>query len=220
MRAKSARTYLLIVFATMIVNRGVEAEYRCDTSNVLIVGDDMRSVSLACDGAKRATAFLGAQGLDVSSEIRIELVNQLANEGAAGHLLAPGKKALVLSYPDFQNFGDWLRMPINTEIYRALVAHEVAHVVAANNFQIPKPTVQAHEYIAYVTTFATMDAVQRKRVLEKFPGDGFETELQMNTAIYLCDPMRFGAEAYRHFVKKGKDTDYFRLILSGYVMIE
>ena len=42
----------------------------------------------------------------------------------------------------------------------------------------------------------------------------------MNTTIYLCDPMRFGAEAYRHFVKKGKDADYFRSILSGCVMTE
>jgi hypothetical protein len=164
--------------------------------------------------------FLSAQGLDVSHTINIRVVKQLANKTAAGHLEFSSNSALLLTYSEFLKFGKWLRVPIDFEIYRVLAAHEVAHVIAAHNFQIPKPTVQAHEYIAYVTTFATLDAARREKVLEKFSGDGFETEQQMNTTIYLCDPFWFGAEAYRHFSKQGKDANYFRSILSGKVMTE
>ena len=220
LRATSVSALLLIALFTLAVNQGAATEYRCEIPNVRILGNDPRSAALACDGAKRAVAFLSAQGLDVSSMIDIELVAQLANKGAAGHLMVSSKTARVLTYSEFLKFGEWLRGQIDPEIYRALVAHEVAHVVAAHNFQVPRPTVQAHEYIAYVTTFATLNATQREVVLRRIPGDGFETAQQMNTTIYLCDPMRFGAEAYRHFVNKGIDADYFRSILSGHMLTE
>lgn len=216
--AVPARSLLLIALSAFAMNDGTAAEYRCETPNVGVFGDDRRSASLACDGAKRAVTFLRAHGLRVSSEVGVELVDQLANEAAAGHLVSSSKKAVVLNYANFLEFGEWLRVPIDAEIYRALVAHEVAHVVAAHNFQISKPTIQAHEYIAYVTMFATLNATRRELVLSKFSGDGFETEQQMNTTIYLCDPMRFGAEAYRHYVKKGKDVDFLHSILSGDVL--
>ena len=218
LRAKSAITLLLIALSAPIANHADAAEHLCDTPNVFILGGDPESALLACDGAKRAVAFLSGQGLDVTLTIDVELVAQLANKRAAGHLKASSKKAIVLNYTEFLKMDEWLRVPIDVEIYRALVTHEVAHVIAAHNFRVQKPTVQAHEYIAYVTMFATLNTAQRKRVLEQFSGDGFETEQQMNTTVYLCDPMRFGAEAYRHFLKKGEDMDYFRLILSGFVL--
>ena len=218
LRAKPAILLLLIALANLIINHGVAAEYLCEAPNVSIFGGDRESASLACDGAKRAMVFLSAQGLDVTPKIDIELVAQLANKRAAGHLQASSKKAIVLNYSEFLKLDEWLRVPIDVEIYRALATQEVAHVIAANNFQVAKPTVQAHEYIAYVTMFATLNTAQRKRALGQFSGDGFETEQQMNTTVYLCDPMRFGAEAYRHFVKKGEEMDYFRSILSGRVL--
>ena len=218
LRTTSASLLLLASLAMLAASRGNAVEHRCEIPNAQILGDDPQSATLACDGAKRATTFLRAQGLDVSADIRIRLIAQLANENAAGHLVASSREALVLNYAEFLKLGEWLRVPVNAEIYRALVAHEVAHVVAAHNFRIRRPRVEAHEYIAYVTAFATLDKAQRERVLDQFSGDGFDTEQQMNTTIYLCDPMRFGAEAYRHFVKKGRAADYFRLILSGRVL--
>lgn len=220
LRATLAKIVSLIALSTLIFEPGIASNYSCKIANVGIIGGDPQSTALACEGATRAVVFLRAQGLDVSSEIELELVGQIANRAVAGHLVTSSKKALVLNYSEFLKFREWLKVPINNEIYRALVAHEVAHVIAAHNFKIAKPTVQAHEYIAYVTTFATLSEPERERVLSQFSGDGFETEQQMNTTIYLYDPMRFGAEAYRHFVKKGKDAEYLRAILSGHVMTE
>ena len=94
-------------------------------------------------------------------------------------------------------------------------AHEVAHVIAARNFRMPTPTIQAQEYIAYVTTLATIEAAQRARIMQQYVGDGFDTEQQMNPTIYLCDPMRFGVEAYRHFLKQADKAGYFAAILQG-----
>jgi hypothetical protein len=218
--ATLGRHLLPLALLVLIAKPSFAADYRCDIPNVRIVGGDPKSALLVCEGAKTAVDFLSAQGLDVSHTINIRVVKQLANKAAAGHLEFLSDSALLLSYSEFLKFGKWLRVPIDIEIYRALAAHEVAHVIAVHNFQIPKPTVQAHEYIAYVTTFATLDVARREQVLEKFSGDGFETEQQMNTTIYLCDPFWFGAEAYRHFLKQGKNANYFRSILSGNVLTE
>jgi hypothetical protein len=42
----------------------------------------------------------------------------------------------------------------------------------------------------------------------------------MRTSIYLMDPMRFGVQAYRHFLKPGNGRDYLHAILDGKVMLE
>jgi hypothetical protein len=62
-----------------------------------------------------------------------------------------------------------------------------------------------------------MEANQRDVVLGRFPGDGLETEQQMNTTIYLCNPMRSGVESYRHFLKQADKAGCFQAILSGIV---
>jgi len=195
----------------------------CDIPNVRLLADDRQDAQSACEGTRAALDFLGTAGLDVSGAIRIEIVSTLAghaSHSAAGCFLTSSQKAMVLSYAEFLKFEEWCGIPIDRALYRGLIAHETAHVIAACNFKAPKPTIQAQEYIAYVTMLATMEAAQRDRVLTQFPGDGYETEQQMNTTIYLCDPMRFGAQAYRHFLKEGNGTDFIQAILAGEVLAE
>jgi hypothetical protein len=60
-----------------------------------------------------------------------------------------------------------------------------------------------------------MDAVKRQAIMLQFPGKGYETEQQINTTIYLCDPMRFGVQAYRHFLKQKDQNGYLDATLSG-----
>ncbi len=201
----------------------ITAAFECDIPNLVISADDRRDMNSACEGARAAIDFLAAAGLDVSGEIRIEILAALEGyprHSAAGCFLASSHKVMVLRYAEFLEFEEWCGIPIDRDLYRGLIAHETAHAIAACNFREQKPTIQAQEYIAYVTMLATMEAAQRERVLTQFPGDGYETEQQMNTTIYLCDPMRFGVQAYRHFLKEGNGTDFIRAILSGKVLAE
>jgi hypothetical protein len=201
----------------------ITAAFECDIPNLVISADDRRDTKSACEGARAAIDFLAAAGLDVSGEIRIEIVAALGGyprHSAAGCFLASSHKVMVLRYAEFLDIGEWCGIPIDRDLYRGLIAHETAHVIAACNFKDPKPTIQAQEYIAYVTMLSTMDPAHRDRVLTRFPGDGYETEQQMNTTIYLCDPMRFGVQAYRHFLKEGNGTDFIRAILAGKALAE
>jgi hypothetical protein len=199
------------------------ARFACDIPNLVILADDRQDAKSACEGARAALGFLAAVGLDVSSEIRIEIVPDVtehASHAAAGCFLASSQKVMALSYTEFRAFEQWFGIPVDRALYRALIAHETAHLIASCNFKRPKPPIQAQEYIAYVTMLATMEPAQRERVLNQFPGDGYETQQQMNATIYLCDPMRFGVQAYRHFLKEGNGAEFIRAILAGNALAE
>jgi hypothetical protein len=193
----------------------------CDAPNLFILSGNAEDVAAACDGAAAARDFLGSYGLDVSSDIWVEILPTLGStpkDNAAGCYLASKDRVLVLDYAAFLKLGDWCGIPIDRALYRALVTHEAAHAIAACNFKIPRPSIPAQEYIAYVTMMATMDAEKRDSVMSRFAGKGYETEQQMNTTIYLCDPMRFGVQAYRHFLRRVDGGDYLNAILSGKVL--
>jgi hypothetical protein len=198
-------------------------EVRCDAQDVSVRSPDPADTKVACEGARDAIGFLAAQGFNVVSDISIDLVPKLpraAGASAAGCYMESERRVLILTFWEFKKFKTWLNVPIDTSLYRSLVAHEVAHALGACNFKVATPSIQAKEYIAYVTMLATMAPKQRERVLSQFPGQGFEGDWQMNTTIYLVDPMRFGVQAYRHFLKPANGRDYLHAILAGKVMLE
>jgi hypothetical protein len=109
----------------------------------------------------------------------------------------------------------WFGVPVDRSMYHSLVTHEVAHAVASCNFKISKPTIHANEYIAYVAMFAMMNPVLRVRILDANPGVGFDSEWEINEIIYLFDPMRFGVDAYGHYLQRGNGDAFLLKVLSG-----
>lgn len=198
-------------------------EVRCDAQNVSVRSSDPADAKVACGGARDAIRFLAAQGFDVSSDISIDLVPKLprvAGDSAAGCFLESERRVVILSFREFKKLKTWSSVPIDVSLYRSLVSHEVAHALGACNFRIARPSIEAKEYIAYVTMLATMAPAQRERVLSHFPGQGFEGDWQMNTTVYLVDPMRFGVQAYRHFLKSANGREYLHAVLAGKVLRE
>lgn len=198
-------------------------EVRCETSNVVVHSTLRRDAQTACEGARDAIVFLASQGMEVDGPVSIDLVEALppdASDSAAGCYFAAEHRALVLSYPEFTKQGRWFEIEIDRDLYRSVVTHEVAHSIAAANFKPGRPAIQAHEYIAYVTMFETMRPGQRERVLSEYPGNGFEHDAQMTSTIYMFDPMRFGVQAWRHFVGQASGRDYLHAVLAGDVLSE
>jgi hypothetical protein len=201
------------------------AEIRCNVLNAVVVvhAPDHADILIACEGARDAIVFLTSQGLDAPIDIAIDLVARLpavVSASATGFCLESERRAIVLVYSEFRKFKTWFGVPIKRALYRSLVSHEVAHLVAGYNFKIPKPSIQAKEYIAYITQFATMEPVLRERVLARFPLEGFEGDWQMKSTIYMLDCMSFGVRAYRHFLKPANGRDYLHKILTGKALVE
>lgn len=199
------------------------AAVRCEASPVTIRSASATDARLACLGAQDAIKFLAAQGLDVSGNVAVELVARLplaAGHASAGIYLEPEARVVILSFAEFVKFRSWFKIPINVPLYRSLVSHEVAHALAAANFRVPAPSIQAKEYIAYVTMMATMPAPLRQRILALYPGRSHVDEAELGTTIYMLDPMRFGVQSYRHFLQPGNGRDFLRAILSGKALVE
>ncbi len=179
---------------------------------------DPRDISDACDGARAALAFFGALGLPAIDPLAIEIVDalpQAAGPSAAGCYIEQRKRIYLTPYRIFRKHKTWFGLPITRDLYRSLATHEAAHALAGCHFAIPDPTIQAKEYIAYVATFAAMAPALRERALRRLSGTGFDSEARITPLLYLFDPMRFGAESYRHYRKDGNGADFLRAILAG-----
>jgi hypothetical protein len=198
-------------------------ELRCPQTNVVVYSADGRDVAIACEAAGQALGFFAANDLDTTGAVEVHLVSKLpdvpnssSSYGCYDHW---SRRVYMLFLSGCLEQGPWAELPIDRALYKSLLTHEVAHAVADANFSVPKPGMLAHEYLAYVTMFATMPPGQRERVLKRFPGEGFDSVEQMSVTYYLMNPLRFGAEAYRHFLKLDDRKTFLKDVLSGRVQM-
>jgi hypothetical protein len=177
----------------------------------------------ACAGAARALAFLAQAGLAPPPHTPIDIVERLPGEldgRALGCYLRDTRRILLLSRAAFDATGGWFGEPPDAELYRSAAAHEVAHaVVGCHLGERPLP-VPAHEYVAYVTMFATMAPPLRERVLAHFAGRGFASTLQINSIVYVAAPLQFAADAWRHYLKRHDRAAWLRAVVAGDVVQE
>ena len=197
-------------------------EIQCPDTNVTVTSANDHEAGIACQAAQEALGFFAVNGLDTSGPVKVNLVSELPDVAGAssyGCYDHSTRSVHMLHFSDCLERGPWADLPIDRTLYKSLLTHEVAHALAAMNFSVPRPGVLAHEYLAYVTMFSTMPAGKRERVLAKFPGTGFESVDQMSVTYYLMDPLRFGAEAYRHFLKLEDGKTFLKDVLAGRISI-
>jgi hypothetical protein len=191
---------------------------RCVDAVISVQADDSADAALGCAGAADAVAFLVANGLDATQPAEIVFVDRLPASGggsAFGCYLRAEQRIYMISYAECQWTSFRQGLAMDRVLYRSLVAHEVAHLFAAANFAVDRPTTVAHEYLASVTMLGTMPETARQRWLAAFPGDGFDSDRQIGLTFYLLSPHHFAAEAYRHFLKPGMGTAFLRRVLAG-----
>ena len=199
-------------------DRSLANETWCSELDVVVHSKDHEDALIACEGARDAIVFLKSHGLDVTGAIIIELLTELpavVGGSAAGFCIESERRVLILAYSEFKKFETWFGVPVDRLLYRNAVSHEVAHVVASFNFTIPKPSILAKEYVAYITQFSTMEQELRDRVLSHFTGTAFEGDWQISTTLYMFDPMNFGIRAYLQFIKLIDGNEYLHSILNG-----
>lgn len=221
-RGAALRSLLLLaVAAGAMAGPARAAEINCEGGVAVVKAAIGADAALACNGAVDAIAFLATFGIEPPARVPIDIVPRLfdgVRPTAVGFYRKADGHVLALSYAEFRKHLTWFNLPIDRTLYRSLVAHEVAHAVAASHFKVPSPSIQAREYIAYVTMLSTMPSDARDRVLSQFRGVAFEGEWQMGVAIYLTDPMQFGVRAYRHFQGLSDARAYLHAILSGKIL--
>jgi hypothetical protein len=195
----------------------------CDGTEIAVVGATAADFKDVCHGVLAARKFLMAMGLPGEPALTLEVTAQLPDAvgpGAAGCFMQESRRAYVLPYAHFQKRRTWFGVPITRALYRSLASHETAHAIAACHFTAREPSIQAKEYVAYVTMFSTMPPDLRAKALRAMPGTGFSAIERVSSFVYLFDPMQFGANAYRHFLSVDNPSALLADVMSGKVLSE
>lgn len=190
----------------------------CGVAEVEIVAADADDFRDACAGVHAALAFFAAHDVAPRAPFVLHVTADLPEESghtAAGSFVEERNRVYMLPYAVYRRQRTWFNVEIDRDLYRGLAVHEAAHAVAASNFAIAHPTIQAKEYVAYVAMFAAMPPPLRERALAAMPGKGFASEDRITELAYLFDPMRFGAESYRHYLKPANGAAFLRRVLAG-----
>jgi hypothetical protein len=192
--------------------------YECASGVVSIKAGEAVDHEDICNSADDALAFFIQLDMELLHPLVIEIVPNLPDwmsETAVGCYQEEERKIFVLTFSAFEKREVWFGVPVNRSMYRSLVTHEVAHAVASCHFGTPEPTIHADEYVAYVAMFAMMNPAFRARIFAANPGVGFDSELEINEITYSFNPMRFGVEAYRHYLKREHGDAFLLKVLSG-----
>jgi hypothetical protein len=217
-----AHACLALVTWALVGNAG--AQTYCPDTGSLVRATDAADAQSACSAVADTQAFLAAQGLDTSPAIEIRFVDVMPEIVAGLPVLGCYVRSEQVVYALTFEQCRTRRLPHGIEVdrafHRALVVHEVAHRIVAANAGKEQLSAVAQEYFAYVTMFATMPAAQREQVLQKVPGNGFDATVEIDMTIYLIDPILFGSQAYRHFLKPGNGRVFLRRVLDRKVLIE
>ncbi|NEV61378.1 DUF6639 family protein [Thiorhodococcus minor] len=190
----------------------------CTHGQILVQAADAPIAEIVCAGAGDAVDFLSDAGLEAGESLLIHVVDALppgVEPSAAGCYVQTDAGIYLLAPAVLERMHAATGIDSGPLPYRSMVAHEVAHAIAANNFLVSRPSVQAHEYIAYVTMYAAMPPATRELILAGVAGDGFDGEDEITETIYFLAPHWFGVQVYRHYLKCPDRRGLLKAILAG-----
>ena len=213
----------LVFLVTVLVHPAAAVERRCAATNATVNADSAYDAELACAGAADAVAFLARQGFTVDTVMRIDVLDSVflhTSDSPSFRILGQfdakqnrikvtsiaGQREMAKEKPIFG-------VPYDVASFRSVVAHEVAHAIAEDNFRVEEPTRMAHEYIACIVQMAIMPPRLSQQIFESTPGEAFESELEINPLIYGLNPNLFAVKAYRHYLSPGVGMTFLQTLL-------
>jgi hypothetical protein len=223
LRSLSAACVWLMLCASAQATSAEPALHPCPGLKAEVLTRQPVTVADACAGAADALGFLAWLPRDPEEVIRVELVSALPSglrPDAVGCYARGSRRLMVLERDLFLQRGMWFAIPVSSRLWRAVIAHEVAHALVGCHLKDRSLAGAAHEYVAYVTMFATLDAATRLAALAAMPGEGFGHDAEINDFRYAFDPMRFGVDAYRHWLCQPDGRAYLMSIIRGSIVPE
>jgi hypothetical protein len=218
MSAIHAPVVLALLVATCMLASSAIAETPCAGVPIAVQGGNADESEIACDGARAAFAFFAPLELRRAPALTIELIAALPPDSpsdAVGAYVIPSRRILVLRYESFIGYRGWFGLVADKRLYRALIAHEVAHAIASSHAGEARLNFVAQEYLAYVAMIATMPENHRRELLALHPGTGFDDPKQINEFVYGFSPGHFAVESYRHWRRQPDPAAFLRRVLDG-----
>lgn len=220
MRGIAAAAVVLIAAASAFAQPPVPMT-ACVGLPAVVAGASTDESEVVCDGARAAFAFFAPLDLRPVPGLTIELSTALpagVPNDAVACFVIPQRRIIVLRFEPFSRHRNWFGLAADQRLYRAVIAHEVAHAIATCHAGDGRLSYAAQEYVAYVAMIATMLADHRRELLALHPGSGFDDVAQINEFVYAVNPARFAAESYRHWMRQPDPRAYLRRVIDGGVI--
>ena len=219
-RAAAAAGVAALAFALASSPAARAESLRCAGTSVSVRGVDRAEAQSACQGVVAAVTFLASLGLDTSAAAEMRLVEALpAIQGGAAaygckvksdepHLCAEPRR--VPEAPAGARRAGRRRRAPRPRRARSGPPHRGG--------QLPDGRADRSSRTSTSPTSRCSRRWSRRRgsgSCAQFPGEGFESAREIGLTIYLMDPNRFGAYAYRHFMRPGNGASFIEQVLSG-----
>lgn len=196
---------------------GVPEPHQCRDLPVTVAEATPADAASICKGAGAAIAFFRSQKLAIAPAIRVTVREELppeAGDTALGAFSQAENIVFLLPYRRFKQ-SKTFTVASTRNFYVSIAVHEVAHALGAFNSSVRDPSVQAREYVAFVTMFSTMERRTKARVLEAYTAASLEPTRQPTPVLYMFNPMAFGVSSYRHFIQLEDGPGFLTEVLAG-----
>jgi len=196
----------------------------CPGIPVQVISGSAPDRALVCSGAVKAVTFLQRHGLAMKESIQVRLTDAAISDHGT-HIGLYDAKAKAIEFLSFRQAvrqcekQSPFRTLMDEALYTSFAAHELAHAIADQNFQIKPGSRIAQEYVAYVTQISTMPSQKRLEILQNYSMSAFANPQQMSLLYYELDPNAFGVKAYRHFLTLADRTAFLQAVLTGTIRL-
>lgn len=211
---------LTILMFLLTVRSYAATEVECEFPGVTVFSGQPKEGELACEAAGDALQFMQDQGFRVDTWFTITLVDHplsLHGEEVRGTFNSGNFQIKIPTFSQARVMADRhppFGMIMDHAMWKSFVVHEVAHAIAQANFRISEPSLEAHEYIAYVVQLATQPKTLRQKLLATYDNPAFQHERQISRIFLQLGPEVFAVKAYRHYVAQPDSKRFFQHLLN------
>ena len=177
----------------------------CKDSNVVVAYDNIEDYELVCKALIDVIGVAKKIGLSEELPVQITFVDKLTIGHTGAHIALfnsatmqvqmLSREACIRSFKDEVIFG----LELDKELYKSMIIHELAHVLAWQNRGLKPIRREMHEYFAYAIQLALLDESHRTRVILSNDVPAFSDRSEITELYYLLNPHFFAVKSYLHF---------------------
>jgi len=188
------------VAVVLVWSQDLAAAPACEPAGLLIKQATALETERLCTAWRQTLAELTPLRID-ARPIAVEVMPSVREGGVfAAHFgfFDPVRDAVVMQPLDDYLAGDnggFGEAP-TAELWTSFAAHELTHALVHPHLTTTRGRRVTHEFIAYATQLATLDAATVARIVERYDVGPYGDERGVNDIVYALAPHRFGVRAY------------------------
>lgn len=197
------------------------AQWSCPGARVTVSTPHFGEARRVCAAARAPIDLLGQCGFRLRNPVTITVADDvylLSAIKTVGDYLPGTGHVRVMSNAGFARYtraaiAD-VEVPV-ADLYRSVVAHELAHAIFHDNTEHLDLPQTAHEYVAYAVQISTLPESVRATALQSDAKAARSNLFSFSQFLLAADPERFALIAWEHFNRPENGCAFLRSVVEG-----